>query len=399
MGSEPHSGGLRSGFWPSLAAASVIFLYVIGLGAVQGYAVFPLPSFALLTTALFFGLLLFLSLYTGKLGRWRRVFFIAFAAVFVFWNFHRLLSASGGLSISDEQILTANAPMCHVATANALLPLILRRTHVFPNSLPEAINRMLTVILLTLFFGRSFCSWACWMGGQDEFFSSIGKKPWYSPSRLRPGIRYLPFAVLAIVSFHSVYFLSPGYCAWACPNKIAGDFAELSSTLRVVQFVTFVSIWVLLVFLGSMMLKKRAMCGLLCPMGALLAFGNRTSPFEVRVDRGKCNGCGECISACPNFAWTEENLREGKPWINCARCGRCMDSCPEKAINFQFKWGLFRGLTTPAQAANGWRQTTAAMFNPRNLIVLALFIMAASMTTFFFVQSQNAVLEFIRGRL
>ncbi len=53
--------------------------------------------------------------------------------------------------------------------------------------------------------------------------------------------------------------------------------------------------------------------------------------FKIRV-QDNCNGCGECIYACPNGSIIMGN---GKPKVShsmCVKCFACVDSCPEFAL-------------------------------------------------------------------
>lgn len=50
------------------------------------------------------------------------------------------------------------------------------------------------------------------------------------------------------------------------------------------------------------------------------------------VDRGKCNGCGNCVYACTENAIT---ISGGDAWIDpelCNGCGTCVYYCPRDAI-------------------------------------------------------------------
>ena len=53
------------------------------------------------------------------------------------------------------------------------------------------------------------------------------------------------------------------------------------------------------------------------------------------VDPALCDGCGECVEACPESAIT---LNEDKPVINeitCTGCGACIPACPQDALDQQ----------------------------------------------------------------
>lgn len=54
--------------------------------------------------------------------------------------------------------------------------------------------------------------------------------------------------------------------------------------------------------------------------------------MAVLVDKGKCTGCGACISVCPLEAI---RIADNLALISdeCADCGSCIDECPDKAIS------------------------------------------------------------------
>jgi aryl-alcohol dehydrogenase-like predicted oxidoreductase/ferredoxin len=54
---------------------------------------------------------------------------------------------------------------------------------------------------------------------------------------------------------------------------------------------------------------------------------------KIRVDRGDCEGCGACVSACPNKAVALDSY--GIAEVNhdvCLTCGYCAPVCPVRAI-------------------------------------------------------------------
>jgi len=54
--------------------------------------------------------------------------------------------------------------------------------------------------------------------------------------------------------------------------------------------------------------------------------------MKVRIDKERCDGCGECIAVCPQDAL---RIAEGIAQIDATRCDGCQDclsACPQGAI-------------------------------------------------------------------
>ena len=68
-------------------------------------------------------------------------------------------------------------------------------------------------------------------------------------------------------------------------------------------------------------------------MGQLVYLKNVTT---LRLDEGKCIGCGMCLSVCPHAVFT---LNNGKAAIAdrdaCMECGACAMNCPTEALTVQ----------------------------------------------------------------
>jgi heterodisulfide reductase subunit A len=58
-----------------------------------------------------------------------------------------------------------------------------------------------------------------------------------------------------------------------------------------------------------------------------------TSPEIPKIDRKKCNLCGECIDICPTYAITEKDSQIVVTPVSCINCGACVSACPRDAID------------------------------------------------------------------
>ncbi|NMC20346.1 MAG: 4Fe-4S binding protein [Thermogutta sp.] len=50
------------------------------------------------------------------------------------------------------------------------------------------------------------------------------------------------------------------------------------------------------------------------------------------VNTETCNGCGECVQACPLDAITIQNEKAVVDADVCGDCGACVDVCPTQSI-------------------------------------------------------------------
>lgn len=67
--------------------------------------------------------------------------------------------------------------------------------------------------------------------------------------------------------------------------------------------------------------------------GQRLYFYNKTKRYtdKVKIDRGKCVGCGKCVGLCPMKNLNIEN-NFAKAEDRCTMCYRCINICPQQAI-------------------------------------------------------------------
>ena len=56
---------------------------------------------------------------------------------------------------------------------------------------------------------------------------------------------------------------------------------------------------------------------------------------EIRIDRNLCNGCGQCIEACPFGAIRLDSEDRAEILDNCTFCCSCVDACPQNAIEIE----------------------------------------------------------------
>ena len=217
------------------------------------------------------------------------------------------------------------------------------------------------LVILTLLFGRVYCSVICPLGVMQDIISWIHGKTKkknrfrfsYSPAKniLRYAVLVLFIAGLAlgahsiaiIIAPYSAYgriagnLLAPLYqwannfLAWIAERADSYAFYSTEVWLRslptfIIAAVTFVIIFILAWRNG------RTWCNTICPVGTVLGFLSRFSFFAPAIDTDKCRNCGlcgkQCKAACINMKEHEIDLSR------CVACMDCIDACKDGAIHY-----------------------------------------------------------------
>ena len=197
--------------------------------------------------------------------------------------------------------------------------------------------------MLALFgvvLGRTVCGWLCPMGLVQEWLNKL-PTPKVKKSRVTRTLSLLKYAILLlfVVAIPLYYGLLkdlplPGFCKFICPaGTLEGALALLihpkNAVLRDALGVVFARKAVILGLIAvACVFVYRAFCRFLCPLGAIYGLFNRFALVGVRVDAGRCNGCGACVKHC-EMDVRHVNDRE------CIQCGQCAGVCAQKAISLK----------------------------------------------------------------
>jgi ferredoxin-type protein NapH len=250
-----------------------------------------------------------------------------------------MLEMRNSMSFSQADILECKIPFCHLVIPMMILPAAFTKSIIFPGSIISGFANISSMVVLwlvaTLVLGRGFCSWGCFYGGWDDGFSRIRNRR--TIKNISEIWKWMPFAVLIMVSLTAALTLVPTYCDWLCPFKAVTEFEEVTSVESAAKAGVFVSLFTGLVVFLPVMTKKRTQCSFLCPLGAVNTLSNKVTPFTIKIDKVACTECFKCVEVCPLFALSKEGIIEGKVSVFCSKCGKCTDTCPKNAIHFGIK--------------------------------------------------------------
>lgn len=241
----------------------------------------------------------------------------------------------------------------------------LAKIQFLPAVLALNVGVILFLLLLTVLFGRIYCSVICPLGVFQDLIAWFGRRPKKRrklPYSYSPALSWLRYGVLAIfvialiAGVGSVVALLAPYSAygriannlfqpvWIGGNNLLALLAERVGSYAfyekevwmkslptfIVAVITFVALFILAWRNG------RTYCNTICPVGTVLGFVSRFSLFRITMDPEKCNNCSlcsrNCKAACIDF-------KEHK--VDSSRCVVCMDcigKCKQDAIRYTPVW-------------------------------------------------------------
>lgn len=252
------------------------------------------------------------------------------------------------------------------------------------------------LLLLTLLFGRVYCSVICPLGVMQDIISNLsarrkGKSMRFSYNKEKRVLRYtiLAIFIVAIVAgFTSIAaliepygtfgrmvnnLLSPVYL-WI--NNIFAHYAERADSYAFYS----VDIWLrsgvaLLLSAGTFILiailawrTGRTWCNTICPVGTLLGFISRYSLFRPVIDTTKCSGCKLCARNCKASCIDIDNHTiDGS---RCVTCMNCIENCRRGAISYRYAGFAKSKSETKTTDENGRRAflTVAGTFVASSLL-------------------------------
>ena len=215
---------------------------------------------------------------------------------------------------------------------------------------------VVALVVLTLVFGRIYCSIICPLGVfQDVIARFNRKKNKYSFSKALSWLRYTMLGVMVVAlvaGVGSVFQLLAPYSAYGriattifqpiykAGNNVLAFLAERADSYafyHVEQIATFGSVLIIsivtFVILVILALRNgRTYCNTICPVGTLLSFLARFSWLKIRFDEEKCKNCSLCSKNCK--ASCIDFKSHTVDYSRCVVCGNCIDKCKFDALKY-----------------------------------------------------------------
>ena len=236
----------------------------------------------------------------------------------------------------------------------------LAKIQFLPALLALNVGVVVALVLLTLVFGRIYCSVVCPLGVMQDVVSWISGRRKKHKFRFShsPEKRILRYGVLALFIvafiagigslvallapyssygriaqnlFQPVYILGNNLMAWVAER--VDSYAFYSREVWMRSLPTFAIATITLVGLCVLAWRNgRTYCNTICPVGTILSLMARFSWFKVKVDETKCNKCGLCSRSCKSACIDFKNSKID--YSRCVVCGDCIDKCRKKALSY-----------------------------------------------------------------
>ncbi|MCR5571544.1 MAG: 4Fe-4S dicluster domain-containing protein [Bacteroidales bacterium] len=234
-----------------------------------------------------------------------------------------------------------------------------------PAVLAANVGVIVLLCVVTLVFGRCYCSVICPLGVYQDIVSNLsgrrkGKKMRFTPSKEMKWLRYgvwALFVVAVIAGIHAlVGLLAPystygrfvqsvlaplyqwgnNFFAWIA--RRAGGYAFYPKEVWLKSLPTLLAVVAMMVVITVLAWKNgRTYCNTVCPVGTTLSFLSRFAMFRPVIDTAKCKDCHACEKKCK--AACIDIAAHKVDYSRCVDCFDCIDNCKFDAMKYRFAWG------------------------------------------------------------
>jgi ferredoxin len=232
----------------------------------------------------------------------------------------------------------------------------------FINLVSITILGFIVVTILTLLFGRVYCSTICPLGILQDVISRIArkfkkkKKRYYAFSKPHNILRYSLLALSIIVFLLGSVFVISLLDPYSNFGRIMTYFGKpvvvlanngISAVLEKFDIFSLfpvnlvkVPLWVMVFPVIIVVLvvwlsvaHGRLYCNTVCPVGALLGLLSKVALFRIIIDEEGCTQCSLCArvckASCMNFSQAEVDFSR------CVGCYNCLTVCPTDAVKYK----------------------------------------------------------------
>ncbi len=228
---------------------------------------------------------------------------------------------------------------------------------------------LVVLVLLTLIFGRVYCSVICPTGIYQDVVAFFArrvkpkKRRRYAYSKAKTVLRWVVLVIFvigviagigvipALLDPYSMYgrmvteLLSPLYNG--INNLMAkalgdGNYTFEEADIWMKSGVSFALALLTLLVIGYLAWRSgRTYCNTICPVGTLLGYLSKLSFLKIQINPSNCIQCGRCVRDCK--ASCIDMKHHAVDYSRCVSCFNCIDACRDNSIVYTASWAKKRG--------------------------------------------------------
>jgi len=234
------------------------------------------------------------------------------------------------------------------------------KIQLIPAILAVNVGVIIFLVVLTIIFGRLYCSVICPLGIFQDGISNIAAKGKKNRFKYSPAMSWMRYGALGlfvvgfiagvsiIVSLLDPYaaygrmasnFFSPLY---RLGNNLLASFAESADSYAFYSTEVWIKGWatfgiaVITIIIVTILAWKngRTYCNTICPAGTVLGFLSKFSVLKLAIDADKCKKCKACERGCKASCIDTET--KSVDYSRCVTCFNCTEKCKFGAIKYSF---------------------------------------------------------------
>jgi polyferredoxin len=196
-----------------------------------------------------------------------------------------------------------------------------------------------SLLVYSIFMGRTFCSYLCPMGGLQDFCMTIRKRRINIKTAFVKWIIFIPWlaALILLPIFVGGPWQGVDFLFMTRDQPVIGISLFSTSAYIVYYFV------LALILTLAFAVGKRSFCHHVCWIAPFMVIGRKIAnwlhipSFRLKAENEKCIHCNRCTRICPMSLPVEELVTNGDmEHPSCILCGQCVEECPKDVIDYAF---------------------------------------------------------------
>ncbi|MFA5424390.1 MAG: 4Fe-4S binding protein [Phycisphaerae bacterium] len=247
-------------------------------------------------------------------------------------------------------------------------PLVALGTMLAAHALYGLLVLSLITVILTIIFGRFFCSWVCPFGSVHHFFGFLAKRRKKVAERIKLNqyhkaqrIKYYILVVfLVMAAFPSlaatlqIGLLDPISFVTRSFNIMLLPIFDRITNIASSEPRFYQGAWLILAAFAAAVLLNfiipRFYCRFICPLGAFFGLIDRFAIWRIGKKNAECLECRLCEENCEGACQPTHDFRISE----CVLCFNCLNDCRHHVMTYQTAKSASGEITDPDISRRGF---------------------------------------------